>query len=69
MPFPAALCEGLPVTTSTPERPSVLDLLHTVVDDGSFLSWDEPLVEVATDEAYAQRWPGLGSAPAWTSRC
>jgi len=31
----------------------VLDLLHTVVDDGSFLSWDEPLVEVATDEAYA----------------
>jgi len=38
MPFPAALCEGLPVTTSTPERPSVLDLLHTVVDDGSFLS-------------------------------
>jgi len=38
MPFPSALCEGLPVTTSTPERPSVLDLLHTVVDDGSFLS-------------------------------
>jgi len=53
MPLPAVLCEGLPVTTSTPDRPSVLDLLHTVVDDGSFLSWDEPLVEVATDEAFA----------------
>jgi len=38
--------------TDAPERPSVMELLHTVVDEGSFTSWDGPLVEVAADEGY-----------------
>ena len=35
------------------EPPSVLQLLDTVVDGGSFVSWDEPLVQVPTSDAYA----------------
>lgn len=40
------------MTAEAPDRPSVMELLHTVVDDGSFVSWDGPLVDVSTDEAY-----------------
>jgi acetyl-CoA carboxylase carboxyl transferase beta subunit len=41
------------MTAEAPDRPSVMELLHTVVDDGSFVSWDGPLVDVSTDQAYA----------------
>src|ERR1035437_1398603 len=44
---------GSAMTAEAPDRPSVMELLHTVVDDGSFVSWDGPLVDVSTDQAYA----------------
>ncbi|WP_127784498.1 carboxyl transferase domain-containing protein [Rhodococcus sp. X156] len=40
------------MTDEAPDRPSVLQLLETVVDDGTFESWDQPLVSVPGSTSY-----------------